>query len=781
MLKILHWVILFNLFIILSVFGASIENDKKDNVAEQDLENHNVIDKSYNELHFNSLNGIGPVGSINREEESFDIDSERKSNADVITNLVNKNGFGNQDKIKNNDELDDPDEIEEPVPEEDQSATVALLILCSLLLIILLISYELQRYKVKFIHESIVSIFLGFIVGFIVRLSPMPELRNMLSFDHRYFFNLLLPPILLNSGYDLKRKSFFYNIGSILTFAIVGTLISTLVIGTTIYIFTLFMNTIGAYTDFQMNYLDAIVFGAILSSTDPVTILAIFHQAQVDTKLYTIIFGESILNDSVAIVLFKVLGQFRGHDVSFFNIIRGCISFIGVFTGSILIGVLMSLICALMLKHTQVYRFPSLESSIIVLLAYFSYLLSNSVKLSGIVSLLFCGITLKHYTYNNMSTRSRKTTKYMFRVLSQLSENFVFCYLGVTVLTTSEVYMPFFILATLCTCMVARYISVVPLAQMINWFTRHVTGVTKDEIPRNHQLMLWWAGLRGAVAFALSFEFSAASDVSVSTARAVRTTTLIICLITVVMLGGTTNYALDRLKIKTGVSRSKHTSSRFSHTAIDNNAKFVGSTSVFDSDDLNDSGEMDISLNGNDKILSSKSKSGKDDGSGDEYDINLSDEESSSEEEDYNFNDDEDDTNMWFNDPIQKEHVKLNYDSKKSKNIGKDNRDFRPSSAISSRYGKGIDLNNRTNLNLSDQLNIEENRPNDILMQTIDENEMTDSFVDIPTEHTSMNINNNLNHNKRNSTISTTKSVSLWFVDFDEKWMKPLFTTNRRR
>jgi sodium/hydrogen exchanger-like protein 6/7 len=97
-----------------------------------------------------------------------------------------------------------------------------------------------------------------------------------------------------------------------------------------------------------------------------------------------------------------------------------------------------------------------LESCIISLLAYSSYLLSNSIQLSGIVSLLFCGITMKHYAYDNMSIRSRRTTKYMWRVLSQLSENFIFIYLGVTLFTKEEeLYLPGFIFFTLvrpCYC-----------------------------------------------------------------------------------------------------------------------------------------------------------------------------------------------------------------------------------------------------------------------------------------------------------------------------------------
>ncbi|KAJ3129913.1 monovalent cation:H+ antiporter, CPA1 (nhx1) [Nowakowskiella sp. JEL0407] len=435
-----------------------------------------------------------------------------------------------------------PDE-ESPVSEEIISSW-AILILISLLFATLFTSYYLQRRKIKFIHETVVSIFLGLFVGLVIRLLPTPDLQRMVSFDHRYFFNLLLPPIILNSGYDMKRKNFFRNFGSILTFAILGTIISTFIIA-----FAIYLGISAGLENLKgtMSFLDCMIFGAILSSTDPVTVLAIFHQNRVDPKLYSIIFGESLLNDSVAIVLFSTLGQFRGKEVTFLSVLGGIFTFCSVFTGSVIIGVIIGLIGALMLKHSHLHQYPSLESCLIALLAYSSYLLSNGIQLSGIVSLLFCGITLKHYAYDNMSLRSRRTTKYMFRVLSQLSENFIFIYLGVTLFTREgEVYLPFLIFYTLIIILIARYLSVIPLAEIINWI--NVRLYHRDTvIPKNHQLMLFWASLRGAIAFALSFE------VSGKAAEPIRTTTLMVCVITIILLGGTTNYALVNLKIRTGV------------------------------------------------------------------------------------------------------------------------------------------------------------------------------------------------------------------------------------
>ena len=104
------------------------------------------------------------------------------------------------------------------------------------------------------------------------------------------------------------------------------------------------------------------------------------------------------------------------------------------------VGIVIALIASLMLKHLQLRLFPSLESCLISVMAYFSYLFSNAFQISGIVSLLFCGMTLKHYCYPNMSLKTKRTTKYMFRVLSQLGENFVFIYLGINLFAIDGKY-----------------------------------------------------------------------------------------------------------------------------------------------------------------------------------------------------------------------------------------------------------------------------------------------------------------------------------------------------
>ncbi|KAI9784960.1 MAG: monovalent cation:H+ antiporter, CPA1 (nhx1) [Geoglossum umbratile] len=450
-------------------------------------------------------------------------------------------------------EVEDADGGESEPAREEFFSSWALFILIMLLILALFTSYMLQQKKVQAVHETVISIFAGMVVGLIIRLTPGQSIQESVSFNYQFFFNLLLPPIILASGYELHQGNFFRNIGSILTFAFAGTFISAIVLGLILYLWTRI-----PLEGLNISFVEALSVGATLSATDPVTILAIFNTYKVDPKLYTIIFGESILNDAIAIVIFETAqrykegGSLRGKRLTIFSLFEGIGIFFLVFIVSLLIGVVVGIGTALGLKYTLVRRYPKIESCLIILIAYSSYFFSNGCHMSGIVSLLFCGITLKHYAYYNMSRRTQLTTKYLFQVLAQLSENFIFIYLGLTLFTeTSLSFKPLFILVTIVGICLARWAAVFPLSKAINWVIRYRAKRrgkdVADELPYSYQAMLFWAGLRGAVGVAL------AAGLTGENGFGLRATVLVVVVLTVIIFGGTTARMLEILGIRTGV------------------------------------------------------------------------------------------------------------------------------------------------------------------------------------------------------------------------------------
>ncbi|KAG8813604.1 monovalent cation:H+ antiporter, CPA1 (nhx1) [Serendipita sp. 399] len=440
---------------------------------------------------------------------------------------------------------------------EELYSSWSLFIVCGLLILSLLTSYYLQIKRIRAIHETVVSIFAGMVVGLIVRVSGGYLIRDMLrsyptlkSFSHTLFFNLLLPPIILNSGYEMRQENFFRNFGSILTFAFFGTFISAVGLGILVYIWSIL-----GLEGLKLTMVDCLIFGSTLSATDPVTILSIFQQYKVDPKLYSIIFGESLLNDAVSIVMYETLTRIRNLQESTGSLLEGVGIFILSFSSSMALGVAFGLCTSLILKHSHLSLYPSIESCLVALFAYTSYFFSNGVKMSGIVSLLFCGITLKHYAYHTMSRRTQRTTKYLFAVLAQLTENFIFIYLGLNLFTQEfAVFKPLFILISTIAVVATRYLAVFPLSEIINFFHRW-RGQRQQELPHSYQMMLFWAGLRGAVGVALAAGFTGIS------AEALRTTVLVVVVLTVIMFGGTTARMLEVMGIRTGVEEIDESSS----------------------------------------------------------------------------------------------------------------------------------------------------------------------------------------------------------------------------
>lgn len=471
---------------------------------------------------------------------------------------------GGDDELPDTPTIEDPSEDPNPVQEEIFSSW-ALFILLFLLCSALWSSYFLQQRRIKAIHETVLSIFYGMVVGLIIRISPGHYIQDAVKFKSSYFFNILLPPIILNSGYELHQANFFRNIGSILTFAIPGTFISSLVVGIILYIWTKL-----GIDGIKLEFVDALAVGATLSATDPVTILSIFNAYKVDPKLYTVIFGESLLNDAISIVMFETCQKFHGHQLQFSSFFEGIGLFLMTFTISTIIGILIGIFVALVLKHSHIRRYPQIETCLVLLFAYESYFFSNGAHMSGIVSLLFCGITLKHYAYFNMSRRTQIATKYIFQLLAQLSENFIFIYLGLSLFTEVElVFKPLLIIVTFILICVARWLAVFPLSRFLNFmyrakfeeFTSRSAangGISShsipDEISHSYQMMIFWAGLRGAVGVALAMGIQGEAKWTLLA------TVLVVVVLTVILFGGTTASMLEILGIKIGCIDSSNES-----------------------------------------------------------------------------------------------------------------------------------------------------------------------------------------------------------------------------
>ncbi|XP_070609468.1 sodium/hydrogen exchanger 9 isoform X2 [Erythrolamprus reginae] len=367
-----------------------------------------------------------------------------------------------------------------------------------------------------------------------------------MTFDPSIFFNVLLPPIIFHAGYSLKKRHFFRNLGSILAYAFLGTAVSCIVIGLIMYGFVKALVHINQLNPGDFHFTDCLLFGSIMSATDPVTVLAIFHELHVDTDLYTVLFGESVLNDAVAIVLTHSISIYSPKEnpntfdaAAFFQSVG---NFLGIFAGSFSMGSAYAIVTALLTKFTKLCEFPMLETGLFFLLSWSAFLSAEAAGLTGIVAVLFCGVTQAHYTYNNLSEDSKMRTKQLFEFMNFLAENVIFCYMGLALFTfQNHIFNALFIFGAFVAVFVARACNIYPISFILNLGR-------KQKIPKNFQHMMMFSGLRGAIAFALAIQ-----DTESQPKQIMFTTTLLIVFFTVWVFGGGTTSMLAWLQIRVGV------------------------------------------------------------------------------------------------------------------------------------------------------------------------------------------------------------------------------------
>ncbi|XP_005101042.1 sodium/hydrogen exchanger 3 isoform X2 [Aplysia californica] len=340
--------------------------------------------------------------------------------------------------------------------------------------------------------ESCLLITLGILVGVTLYYTGTAD-SEQYSLDANTFFLFLLPPIIYDAGYHMPNRAFFNNLGTILLLAVVNTLWNTLGIGLGLW----GMSYIG-WIHQHVSILHCFVFSALISAVDPVAVLAIFEEIQVNEILYIIVFGESLLNDGVTVVIYHMMEGFTEigeSNLQAVDFLMGFAQFFVVVLGGTLIGVVYGLVGAFITKYTDHVRV--LEPLFIFVLGYLAYLTAESLELSGILALTFGGIVMRHYTEANMAKKSTTTVKYFMKMLANISETVIFMFLGLSVVIENHEWHLDFILFTVLFCLIFRVTGVIFLSFMVN--RRRLIRLTAID-----QFIMSYGGLRGGIAFCLA-------------------------------------------------------------------------------------------------------------------------------------------------------------------------------------------------------------------------------------------------------------------------------------
>ena len=423
----------------------------------------------------------------------------------------------------------------------------------------------------EYMPESCVLILCGIFIGGFVYIGDHFRGTNLQEYFPRFtseiFFLVLLPPIILDAAYSIYNRHFLNNLGSVIIFAVLGTLFNAFLIGFGLY----FINYLGLMGTLpggeSFDCISSLQFAALISAVDPVAVLAIFQEIGVNISLYFLVFGESLLNDGVSVVLYNSMGALgdiaasnKDRYVNEINYLLACLSFFTVVFGGFFVGLVVGFITSFIVKftkHTQV-----IEPFLILATGFFSYVLAETFHWSGIISLIGCGIVQKRYAFQNISKSSLSTVKNLVTTLATFSDCVIFLFLGIVTVSRPDdlIWHWGFSLWTCALCLIIRFAGVFLLSAILN--IRRIKKISMKE-----QIVMAYGGLRGAVGFSLAIILHQQKQGDLS--KVFLATTLFMVYFTVFLQGGTIKLLVDKLKIAKEEEKTKLISDDVTEKTID--------------------------------------------------------------------------------------------------------------------------------------------------------------------------------------------------------------------
>jgi monovalent cation:H+ antiporter, CPA1 family len=344
-----------------------------------------------------------------------------------------------------------------------------------LLLIVSLVAIAVQRLRVPY---TVALVVVGLLITF---QSPL-----QVELTPELILALFVPPLVFEAAFHLNYAELRRNLPAILTLAIPGVILTTLIVGGLLAWLT------------PLSLPMALVFGALISATDPIAVVALFRSLGLPKRLGILVEGESLLNDGTAIVVFNLVlavaltGQF--------NPVEGVVDFLAVAAGGVAIGLALGWLFSRLIARIDDYL---IETTLTTVLAFGSYLVAERLHFSGVLAVVMAGLINGNVSSQGMSPTTRIVLVSFWEYVAFLANSLVFLLIGLEVDAPAllAVWQP--IVWAILAVLAGRAVVVYGLS----WLGNHWLA---ERVPWRWQHVLNWGGLRGAISLALALSLPAA-------------------------------------------------------------------------------------------------------------------------------------------------------------------------------------------------------------------------------------------------------------------------------
>lgn len=340
-----------------------------------------------------------------------------------------------------------------------------------------------KRFRMPF---SVALVLVGIAINLLGKFAP-DNLQAVLSYkiSPDFIFYVCLPTLLFESAFAIDPRQLRRNLVPILTLAIPGLLLSTVLIAAIVSVLT------------PISFLHGLLLGAILSATDPIAVVALFRQLGAPKRLTVLVEGESLFNDATSIVTSKlILGIILAGVFTSQHFYHGVSEFFIEFFGGIAVGWIIAIGIGFVLG--KVKSDPEIEISLTTILAYGTFLIAqNYAHVSGVMATVTAGLTLSGWGRAKISPSVHQYLEHFWEFLAYFANALIFLLVGLSI-NLGEVWGALDILVVVA---IAMLISRAAITYGLMPIVGKLPGGLNIDL--RYQTAIFWGGLRGAIALGI--------------------------------------------------------------------------------------------------------------------------------------------------------------------------------------------------------------------------------------------------------------------------------------